>query len=217
MRLTLLFIGLVVMVLVPFFIWGDALMNFFSEEGSISWLKSYGQWAWLVGVLLLLADLILPMPGTIIMSALGYIYGPIVGGLISAVGSFISGVTAYWLCRLLGKNAAVKILGPKEFNRGKNISKNAGGWVVALSRWLPVFPEVVACMAGLIQMPRKIFYLALASGSIPLGFTYAIIGNSGNSSPTLAIGLSAGLPPIIWFLVSRSLKLRLNKQDQPGK
>lgn len=209
MRLTLLFIGLVVMVLVPFFIWGDVLMNFFSEEGSISWLKEYGQWAWAVGIVLLISDLFLPMPATIIMSALGYIYGPIVGGLVSFVGSFISGALGYWLCRLLGEKAAIKILGAKEYERNKNRSTKIGGWVVALSRWLPVFPEVVACMAGLIRMPSRYFYLALISGSLPLGFTYAFIGSSGVEFPALAIGLSAGLPPVIWFLVSRTLKTKL--------
>jgi uncharacterized membrane protein YdjX (TVP38/TMEM64 family) len=209
MRFTLLFIGLVAMVLFPFFIWGDALMNFFSEEGSIIWLTSYGQWAWLVGIFLLVADLLLPMPGTIIMAALGYIYGPVVGGLVSALGSFISGAVGYWLCRMLGEKAAIKILGKKEFERGKDISNKMGGWVVALSRWLPVFPEVVACMAGLTRMSPGKFYWALACASVPLGFTYAIIGNSGNESPMLAIGLSAGLPPVIWFFVSRYLQTRL--------
>ena len=209
MRFTFLFIGLMAMVLVPFFIWGDALMNFFSEEGSIQWIEEYGQWAWLVGILLLVADLFLPMPGTIIMSALGYIYGPILGGIISAVGSFIAGITGYWLCRLLGEKTAIWVLGRKDYEKGKNISANIGGWVVALSRWLPVFPEVVACMAGLVRMPAKNFYLALASASLPLGFVYAAIGSSANISPGLAVGLSAGIPPVIWFSISRVLRTKL--------
>ena len=213
MRFTLLFVGLVTIVLVPFFIWGDTLMNFFSEEGSIAWLKSYGQWAWAIGILLLISDLFLPMPATIIMSALGYIYGPIVGGLISAGGSFVSGALGYWLCRLLGERAAIKILGMKEYERGRNMSTKVGGWVVALSRWLPVFPEVVACMAGLVRMPTRYFYLALISGSLPLGFAYAIVGSAGVDFPLLAVGLSACLPPVIWFLVSRVLKTRLDSSS----
>jgi uncharacterized membrane protein YdjX (TVP38/TMEM64 family) len=206
MRLVLLFVALVALVLIPFFIWGDTFMAFFSSEQSVAWLRGYGQWAWAVAILLLIADLFLPLPATVIMAALGYIYGPLVGGLIGAAGSFISGALAYWLCRLLGERAAIRLLGAKEFERGKNISSSVGGWVVALSRWLPVFPEVVACMAGLMRMPSKYFYLALASGSLPLGFTYAIVGSSGVINPALVIGLSAGLPPVIWFVTSRVLR-----------
>ena len=211
MRLIFLFIGLVVLVLIPFFIWGDTLMAFFSWEQSLDWLNGYENWAWAVAILLLIADLFLPIPATIIMSALGFIYGPWIGGLISAAGSFASGVLAYWLCRLVGESAAARLLGKKEYERGKTISSKIGGWVVALSRWLPVFPEVVACMAGLIRMPANYFYLALATGSVPLGFTYAIIGHSGNAHPALALGLSAGLPPVIWFIVNRIVKARMQE------
>lgn len=209
MRLIFLMIALIAIVLIPFFIWGDTLMAFFSWEHSLEWLRGYGAWAWAIAIVLLIADLFLPLPATIIMSALGYIYGPLVGGLLSAAGSFASGVLAYWLCRMLGENAATWVLGKKEYERGKKISTKVGGWVVALSRWLPVFPEVVACMAGLIRMPANYFYLALASGSLPLGFTYAFIGSSGITYPALALGLSAGLPPLIWFIINRVLRTRL--------
>ncbi len=213
MRLIFLLIALVAIVLIPFFIWGDTLMAFFSWEHSLDWLRGYGAWAWAIAILLLIGDLFLPLPATIIMSALGYIYGPLVGGLISAAGSFASGVLAYWLCRMLGENAATWLLGKKDYERGKKISVRIGGWVVALSRWLPVFPEVIASMAGLTRMPVMNFYIALACGSLPLGFIYAIIGNSGIENPALAIGLSASLPPVIWFVVSRVLRSSLKESE----
>lgn len=213
MRLIFLMIALVMMVLIPFFIWGDTLMAFFSWQHSLEWLRGYGEWAWAIAIVLLIADLFLPMPATIVMSALGYIYGPLVGGLISAGGSFASGVLAYWLCRLLGENTATWLLGKKDYERGKKISARVGGWVVALSRWLPVFPEVIASMAGLTQMPVMNFYIALACGSLPLGFTYAIIGNSGIENPAQALGLSACLPPVIWFVVSRVLRSSLKESE----
>ena len=211
MRLIFLLIALIALVLIPFFIWGDTLMNFFTWEGSLEWLRNYGSWAWAVAILLLVGDLFLPLPATLIMSALGYIYGPFVGGLLSAAGSFASGVLAYWLCRMMGDNAAIWLLGQKEFEKGKRIAAQVGGWVVVLSRWLPVFPEVVAAMAGITRMPVKNFYLVLVCSSIPLGFTYAVVGASANQNPTLAIILSACIPPVIWFVVSRALRSRLKE------
>lgn len=213
MRLIFLLVALVSIVLIPFFIWGDTLMAFFSWEHSLEFLKGYGTWAWAVATFLLIGDLFLPLPATLIMSALGYIYGPFVGGLISAGGSFVSGVLAYWLCRMLGDHVAMWLLGKKEFERGKKIAGKVGGLVVALSRWLPVFPEVIASMAGITRMPAKNFYLALACGSLPLGFTYAIVGNAGVENPALAIGLSACIPPIIWFAVSHMLRRSLKESE----
>lgn len=201
MRLLFLFVGLAVIVLATFFIWGDSFTEMFSQTGTINWLSKYGSWAWAVAVILLMADLLLPLPATIIISALGYIYGPIAGGLISVAGSFMAGSLGYWLCRLLGEPTALKLLGKKDYLRGKKMSGKVGGWVVALSRWLPVFPEVVSCMAGLTRMPAGYFHAALLCGSLPFGFIYAYVGHTGTEDPWLAIVLSAALPPIIWFAV----------------
>jgi uncharacterized membrane protein YdjX (TVP38/TMEM64 family) len=207
-RLLLIFLGLAAFVLAIFFIWGDSLMGIFTQEGTISWLDQFGGWAWIVAIGLLMADLLLPLSATLIMSSLGYIYGAFAGGLLSAGGSFLAGSFGYWGCRLLGERAALKLLGARDFERGKRLSNNVGGWVVALSRWLPVFPEVIACMAGLTRMNARLFHFALLCGSVPLGFTYAYVGATGLTHPVLAIILSAALPPIIWAIVRGFLKKR---------
>lgn len=206
MRLLYLFLALAFIVIVVFLLLEDSLMTTFSESGSIAWLTQYGDWAWAAGIVLLVSDLVLPLPATLIMSALGFIYGPIAGGLISVLGSFLAGSTGYWLCRLMGEGVAHRLLGQRDFEKGRKLADTIGPWVVALSRWLPVFPEVIACMAGLTRMRVMTFHLALLAGSLPLGFVYALIGYSGVDNPTMAILLSAGVPPVLWFLTSRFLK-----------
>jgi len=210
MRLLLIFLAFAAIVLTTFFIWGDPLMQTFSMEGSVTWLDQYGSWAWAMGIVLLMGDLLLPLPATLVMSALGYIYGPVAGGLISAAGSFAAGATGYWLCRLMGEKAARKLLGNKDYEKGQNLSGKIGGWVVVLSRWLPVFPEVISCMAGLVHMPARQFHLALACSSLPMGFVYAFIGSAGTDNLTLALLLSACLPPVIWLLIRPVFKTKLS-------
>jgi len=201
MRLLWIFFGLVVLILIPFAIWGDTLEATFTPAGAVDWLNHYGRWAWAAGIALLVADLALPIPGTIIMAALGYVYGPVVGGLLGAVGSFLSGALAYGLCRLLGRSAAFWLLGQHDLERSEQLFSRVGGWLVVLSRWLPVLPEAVACMAGLTRMPAPLFFLALACGSLPLGFTFAAVGAAGVANPTLALLLSALLPAVLWLVV----------------
>ncbi len=126
---------------------------------------------------LLVSDLVLPVPATGVMAALGVLYGPVRGGLIGAVGSILSGSIAYGLCRLLGRRAAVKLAGEKDLARAEGFFDSAGGWAVALSRWLPVLPEAVACLAGLARMRALSFFIALACGSIPMAFAFAALGH----------------------------------------
>ena len=215
MRLLGLFLLLALAVLIPFALWGEGFERSFSPEGAAAWLAAYGHWAAAAGILLLMSDLFLPVPATAVMAALGYIYGPLTGGLIATLGSFLSGALAYLLCRWLGRRAAVGLLGAQELARGERLFARAGGWLVVLSRWLPVFPEVIACMAGLARMPPRAFFAALACGSAPLGFVFAAIGHAGADHPILAIALSAGLPPLLWLAVQPHFRARSLINDDP--
>lgn len=207
-RLLWVFVILAVLVLIPFAIWGDFFQSLFSEEGTRAWLHSWGPWAGVAGVVILVADLFLPIPGTVVISALGYVYGVWIGGLLGALGSALSGMLAYGLCRKLGRRAAVFMAGREDLEKGEHLFGGAaGGFIVALSRWLPVLPEVVACLAGMTRMPFGRFAASLACGSVPLGFAFAAIGSAGHQSPGLAIGLSAVVPAILWA-VARPIVLR---------
>jgi uncharacterized membrane protein YdjX (TVP38/TMEM64 family) len=190
-------------IIVPFLIWGDHFDAVLSLEGARAWMENYGHWAWIAGMGLLVSDIILPIPSTVVMSALGWMYGWWLGGLIAAGGSFLSGLFAYALCRWLGRSAARWITGEEGLRRGELLFAQKGGWLVALSRWAPVLPEAVACLAGIMRMRWATFVLALACGSLPLGFAFAVIGHLGQDSPTWAITLSAILPLILWAWAGR--------------
>lgn len=209
-RLFLFLLGLAVLVMIPFWVMGERYEVQFSTEGSRVWLADYGKpWGWLAALGLLVADLVLPVPATGVMSALGYIYGTWVGGLVGAGGSFLSGVVAYELCRAGGPQIADRLLGPKDQARATLIfSGGMGGWMVALSRWMPLLPELTACMAGLTRMPRPRFLPALACGCAPMGVVFAAIGAAGTDRPELAIGLSVLIPAVLYAVTALWMKRR---------
>lgn len=209
MRLLGLFLILAAAVMIPFLIWGDWFMQQFDQAGAAGWLERLGPWAWLAAIGLLVADLFLPVPATPVMSALGWVYGPWLGGGIGAAGSFLSGWLAYALCRKLGERVAMKILGEKDLDRGRAFFAKVGGWGIALTRWVPILPEVACCMAGLTRMPARQFLPALACGSLPLAFTYAWIGAQGRDQPGWALAgwlLVAVVPILLWAITAAWLR-----------
>lgn len=198
-RLFLIFLILATMVIVPFLIWGSQVEESMSLENTVSWLRSTGNWAWAAGIGLLIIDLFLPILGTVVMSALGLVYGWFIGGLLSALGSIAAGLLAYGLAHKLGRKAVLWLTGENGLAEGERLFHGeTGGWLVAFSRWMPVLPEVVACLAGITKMPFKRFFAALCAGCFPMGFIFAWIGETGNDQPMIALILSAGLPPLIW-------------------
>ena len=151
---------LAALVLIPFLIWGDELEAKMSMEATVAWLRSTGSWAWAAGLGFLVIDLFLPILGTVVMSALGLVYGWFIGGLLSAFGSIGPGLLAYGLCRRLGRRAAGWLAGEEGLRQGERIFRaETGGWLVAMSRWMPLLPEVVACLAGISRMPFRRFLL----------------------------------------------------------
>ena len=208
-RLILIFLVLALLVIVPFLIWGDDFEESMSLENTVAWLQSTGNWAWAAGIGLLIIDLFLPILGTVVMSALGLVYGWFWGGILSALGSIGAGLLAYGLARKLGRKAVHFLTGEDGLAEGERLfGGETGGWLVVFSRWMPVLPEVVACLAGITSMPFKRFFAALCAGSIPMGFVFAWIGQTGNGQPRMALILSAGLPPLIWGLFRLAYRRR---------
>lgn len=209
MRLLWLSLGLAVLLLLPFLAFGETFTAWFTGTAAIEWLRRWGAFGSLAVVALLISDLVLPVPATGVMSAAGYLYGTLAGGAMSALGSFLSGLLAYGLCRRWGRPFAERLAGPADLARGERLFAHQGPWLVALSRCLPLLPEVTSCLAGVTRMPFTRFALALACGSLPMGFIYASIGAAGQENPGFALGLSIAVPAILYT----GVQLWLRKRD----
>lgn len=177
---------------------GEGLEEVWNVERLVAHFENAKAWAWLLGIALLLADLLLPIPGTIVMSALGAVYGFWIGGLLSAIGSMLAGMSGYGVGRFFKESFAKRWLGERDFEKGKSLFERGGAWVVAISRALPILPEVLACMAGLLRMPFGKFVIALACGSVPMGFLFAWIGAIGREQPAWGFAFSIGVPAVLW-------------------
>ncbi len=198
MRILFLMVGLGVFFLLSWWMFGRGLEEVWNVEVLAGRFEEAKDWAWLVGIGLLLVDLLLPIPGTIVMSALGAVYGFWLGGLLASVGAMLAGTFGYGVGRLFNEATARRWLGAKDFARGKDLFARGGAWVVAMSRAVPILPEVLACMAGLLRMPFWKFFIALACGSFPMGFLFAWIGTIGRDSPAWGIVFSIGVPAVLW-------------------
>ena len=199
-------LAIALLIILPFVIWGDRLEAFFTGDGTVEWFRGFGRWAWAAAIGLMLADLLLPIPGTAVMAAMGIIYGPIWGGLVSATGSVLAGSLAYGICRKVKRERVLWLASEEGMAGIEDLFETWGGWLVAASRWLPVLPEMVSIIAGLAAMPARVYFPALICGSVPLGFAYASAGHLGSDRPGLTLLAAAIAPLILWPLIQRYLR-----------
>ena len=198
MRLIWLMIGIAALFLLSWGLFGESLEAAWNVGTLTEHFEQAKNWAWLLGILLLLADLLLPIPGTVVMSVLGVVYGFWIGGLIATVGSMLAGILGYGVGRFFDEKFAKRWLGEKDFEKGRSLFDKSGAWVVAVSRALPILPEVLACMAGLLRMPFGKFVIALACGAVPMSFLFAWIGAIGREQPAWGFAFSLGVPAVLW-------------------
>lgn len=198
LRLTLFILALVAIMLLPILIFGDQIDSYFDGPEGIHRLQSFGGWAWLLAVTLIVSDLLLPVPSSAVIAGLGMIYGPVMGGLIGSGGSLLAGMIAYWSCRLLGPKALDVLVGPTNLTRLSKFFSRHGLWAIAVSRWMPLLPELLCCLAGLARMRIVPFTAALACGSLAMGFAFASLGSAYLERPLVGLLISALLPLALW-------------------
>lgn len=191
---------LAIMVIVPFVFWGDRLSEMMAVDAANGRFGTAPFHAGLVGIILLSADLVLPIPTTSIIAGLGILFGPLVGTAYAFAGSLLAAILGYGIGRIFGRPVAVRWIGDS-LAGGERAFARYGGWIVAASRWLPVMPEVISVSAGLTRMPLRIFVLAAACGSLPHCVLFAVIGHLGSEAPFWTLLISAVVPFLLWLIV----------------
>jgi uncharacterized membrane protein YdjX (TVP38/TMEM64 family) len=169
-------------------------------------LRKYGSWAWAVGIALIWGDLVLPIPQTAVIAALGIIYGTLHGGLLGSLALVTSGVLGYGLMLTSARRFVQRFVEPRSLDKMESFFSRGGAWAIVLTRSLPYsVPEAMIFLAGLAGMPIRKYIAALTVGSVPTAFVFAAIGAGWADQPIVALGVSYVLPilllPIAFYLM----------------
>jgi len=191
-----------------FLLWGESLDAVFSQEACVTWFQEIKPVAWAAAIGLLVADLFLPIPSPGVIAALGSIYGIAGGAFFGAVGSVLSGLTAYGLARLAGRKGIRYIASEQESKRFGKFFDRWGGLGIIMSRMMPILPEVLCVLAGLAKMNFGRFFGALLLGSVPAAILFAWIGHVSAAQPWYGFVAATCLPLLLWpgftYLTRRS-------------
>jgi uncharacterized membrane protein YdjX (TVP38/TMEM64 family) len=172
-------------------------------------LRQYEGWAWAVGIALIWADLVLPVPQTAVIAALGIIYGTLLGGLLGSLGLIAGGLLGYGLMLTSARRFAQRFAWSRSLRKMESLFDRGGAWAIVLTRSLPYsIPEAMVFLAGLAAMPMPKFTAALTIGSVPTAFAFAAIGAGWADQPILALVVSYVLPILLLPIALYLMRLR---------
>lgn len=133
---------------------------------------------WLAAALslgLLVADVLLPIPSSLVMIINGSIFGVTLGALISLLGSVGAMCVGFAIGRR-GSRLFERLVTPDERKRFDPLVRRWGALLIIMTRPIPLMSETVAVLAGASPIGFKRALLAAFAGALPAAILYALAG-----------------------------------------
>jgi len=172
MRWAILATILIAIVLVPFFLFEEQFNQFAAEvargEGSL-WLAAGG----IAG--LLAADVLLPVPSSIVSTAAGVLLGFWRGTAVIFAGMTAGCLLGY---AVGSRSSAVarRIIGEDGLVRAADLVRRYGDWALVACRPVPVLAEASVIFAGLAHAPFVRFVVLTSLANLGIAAGYSAMG-----------------------------------------
>lgn len=158
-------------ILVPFALFEDPVTKWvtaFLAQPHAPWILGFAIAA------LLAADVLLPVPSSVISIGAGALLGFSGGLAASTAGMTLGCIVGYWLGLRGARRPAERLLGSGEMAKLERAHTLFGEWIVLLLRPVPVLAEASVVFAGMgnMRFPRFLAMTALANLLISAGYAW---------------------------------------------
>lgn len=158
----------------------------------------------LISFLVLTADIVLPVPSSIVMFINGFVLGAFGGFFISFISVVVGAIIGYYFGKLTSMGSKHKLKSDVD-----NIVNKYGAIAILISRGIPILSESICIVCGYNKMPIRQYIIANVIGYLPICILYAICGSIGYDKNTflLSFACSVFISILFWFLGRRFFSL----------
>jgi uncharacterized membrane protein YdjX (TVP38/TMEM64 family) len=151
------------------------------------------------GVLLLIADVLLPVPASLVMILHGALFGVVGGTLLSMAGALGAAAFGFWIGRR-GGPLYERLVPEDERRRADALLQEWGDLAIIVTRPVPILAETMAILAGASPMSWGRMLLSTFAGSLPAALLYALTGATARNldNAALVFGLVLLVAGLFW-------------------
>lgn len=177
-----------------------------------------GAVAALCGVAMLVADVLLPVPASLVMIAHGALFGMLAGAALSVVGGVGAALVGYRMGRFAGPSVLRRVCSPVELARAERLVDRWGVLVVLVTRPVPLLAETVAVMAGAHGLGWLRTTVASVLGVLPAAVLYAAAGAVGwtGAAGLVAFGSVLAVAAVLWVVGRTYQGMPMSSLDTDG-
>ncbi|HYE01396.1 MAG TPA: TVP38/TMEM64 family protein [Alphaproteobacteria bacterium] len=192
------------------FAWATGGHDFSEDALSVAALEqvieSWGMWAVLAAILLMVLHSFVPFPAEALAVANGMLWGPVWGTVITWTGAMFGAWAAFGLARLAGRPLVDRLLAERQRARLDAWTARQGAAALLTARFIPVIAfNLINYAAGLSAVSWWTFTWTTALGILPLTAAMVVFGDRLHALPLwawAALGLG-GLAAWALYLLRR--------------
>ena len=187
-RYWLVTLGLLVLLLVVFAVFEQRGVPLLRDPASL--LAAGGSWAAAISLALLIADVFLPVPSSVLMIGNGALFGVVAGTALSLAGSVGAAALAFFIGRR-SERLIERLVSPGEKAHADALLARWGALAIVVTRPIPLLAETTALLAGGSPLGWPRLLAASAAGALPSSLLYALTGAHSRSfgSGALVFGI----------------------------
>lgn len=191
-------------ILVPFFLFEDRIAA--AAEALLR--ARHARWLVALAVAALLAaDVVLPVPSSVVCTASGALLGLGPGAAATWSGMTLGCLGGYLLGQSAGAAAVRRLLGPAEEARMSRAALRHGPWLLAVFRAVPVLAEASVIFGGASRMPLRTFLPITALANLGVAAAYAAVGAYAKESTSFLLAFAGSIAvPALGLVVVRMLR-----------
>ena len=195
--------------LLPFLFFGARL-----DQEVVKWLEPAPPVGVLaaIEVVVLAADVLLPVPSSVVATLGGSQLGMVLGTACAWLGLMAGSLCGWWIGWMAGSRAIAR-LDPTEREMLNRQRRRLGPLLIVLTRPLPLLAEATAMFSGAAGVALSDFCLASAGGNLAIAFVWSLIGSLGHKHDSLEWALIWSLvaPVALTWLILRVRRQSLRK------
>ena len=160
-------VGLVILLL-TWFLWKWRAA--FSQEGLRDYIRSFGAAAWLVFLLLQVLQVFVALiPGELLESAAGFVFGPVFGTLLCYAGIVIASSLVFWLTRKFGVKLVEVFISREKINQLRFLNtEKKRDFLIFMAFFIPGTPkDLLTYFVGLTEIRFGAFLAISLVARIP--------------------------------------------------
>ena len=162
-------------------------------------------------IFLLIIDVFIPIPSTILIAMSGSLFNFWGGTLLTLGGSMVASLLAYGVGRYGSQAIINRLVSTDELNEMTLWSNAYGKWAVVLARSLPMMAETVGISAGVGHMHLASFMFYTLIGTLPICVMYVLAGTQAEQVEEILMITVAGV--LLAGGISYLLRQRLHRSS----